>query len=221
MKLVSYLTPFLVPLIPLLQFTPALSTLAAHKLAASPPQNASPPAPKNKTAAGVLRLIGPTSIGHGCLVDGVPYTARHATDDIYNFEDLSGVAGQFEITMRHPGADVAFGMLSRRLSTNPDPNPESATYATFTPQAGEEVFWYEYDMSSPDHFFRPLRRQSRIVQVLAGHIFIKDPPQDGASGSCVFNSAGGVIGMIVKRLEASNGENVGMAVQFVVDKEVQ
>jgi hypothetical protein len=76
------------------------------------------------------------------------------------------------------------------------PVPQKA--ATVPPQKGDVVRWIEFDSyNESTDYFAPVERSATVVRVLAGHVIFDIEPESGASGSCLFNTAGEVVGLVM------------------------
>ena len=78
----------------------------------------------------------------------------------------------------------------------------------------EKVYWFEYDFRSQKNALRARRRFAHILREVAGHYILDEMPVGGSSGSCLLNSEGQVIGMIVAGWETDDGLGVGSAIKL-------
>jgi len=174
------------------------------------------------TAAGLpLALLGLPGAAHACplLVDGVGHvvTASHVawrltTDGmgqevwIPNIYLIEGAAGQIGLAMgeaHHLATDLSYLQTDLELTE---------WYARGNlPAVGDVVTWVEYDFSKPERAYQPKARSSKVLGTRLSHIFLKEVPESGASGTCVFNAAGEVVGIIAWRQRVGMDE-IGVAV---------
>jgi hypothetical protein len=72
--------------------------------------------------------------------------------------------------------------------------------------------WIEYDHESLESAYAPRLRQATLIRPLAGYLVLDSAPVKGASGSCLFNSQGEVVGIIAWGVRTGSGDAVGVAV---------
>jgi hypothetical protein len=84
------------------------------------------------------------------------------------------------------------------------------------PEAGETVWWQEYNFDSKDRAFEREVKKSRVLRVISGHIILREEVEGGASGSCVINGRGEVVGVVAfgKPLTHLAGEVAGVPAIF-------
>lgn len=74
--------------------------------------------------------------------------------------------------------------------------PHYAKLATEEPQPGERVWIVGYDWRTAKNASGKRIWKGRILRVVAGHLVTDFPADYGTSGSCVFNQAGEVLGVV-------------------------
>ena len=83
------------------------------------------------------------------------------------------------------------------------------------PAVGDEVTWVEYDFTKPDRAYRSRERSAKVLNVRLSHIMFDKVPASGASGTCLFNVEGEVVGIVSWRQVVGAGE-IGVAVGLSV-----
>jgi hypothetical protein len=83
-------------------------------------------------------------------------------------------------------------------------------HAATVPVVGDEVYWVEYARNKKKDFFESDVKKGKVLLILSGHIVIDGKPEPGASGGCLFNSAGEVVGIVTWQIQTSNGP-IGIA----------
>jgi hypothetical protein len=157
------------------------------------------PAKKEINYDGMLALVGRFSVATGCPVSATrALTSAHVTDPRwfdskaplwpFRFENALGEEGIAAPMSVRTEADL--GWLALRT-------PVSVWYsvASEKPKVGDKVFWREYEIQKEDKFFTFVERDSEIVSVVAGSFYTKRIIRQGASGGCVFNEAGEILGL--------------------------
>lgn len=147
----------------------------------------------------VLSPIGAT--GHACPCDETIYTARHVAQrkTITGYFSYPPEINYLTWQNRRGGSGYAYGSqynIFKDLATIELLDYEQKFFypkAKELPGEGERVSWVEYD---PDNYNQKIR-ESTVVFYFADYVFFKDLPTPGASGSCLFNSKGEVIGIVV------------------------
>ncbi len=188
-----------------------LATLAAPAFAGDPEVD----------TGGILRLVGRFSMGSACpvLTEGhhagvYALTNAHNTD-LRPFDDVplypyrwqnnygdSGVAFPQSVFTSH---DLSWVRLT--------PPPRMVyTIAANRPSPGDRVYWSEFNFKSRKKAMAPVYRKAKVLRTVAGHIVIDKTPNPGASGSCVLNEAGEVVGIIAFAVRVGDTSHVGLAV---------
>lgn len=154
-----------------------------------------------------LALSTASGAGHACPVNGEVITAAHVLWDettrkylgaTYTFGTSEGyaIADAF-----FPYKDLARLQISGQVRYLPSGNP----------QAGDEVFWFEYDFRTQENAFRAHRRMAIILRVVAGLVIFDQEPVSGASGTCLINARGQVVGIVSSAFETQDGKSAGAA----------
>lgn len=172
---------------------------------------------------GVLDLIGKYTAGHACPVyDGYALTAAHVIDVRwedrnfplipYRFSNEKGDYGLAQPLTVFAHADIGW------LKLLPGP-VGSYEMSERTPKEDDKVFWVEYETGKKNEAFKAKRRDAKIINVVAGHLFLDQAPISGASGGCLFNEYGEVIGIVTAGWKIGNAyePNVGEAVAVYGD----
>lgn len=176
------------------------------------------PAKPEPPAKWPIALIGKYSAAHACPVDGRIVTASH----VAYVERIEGgrmvatplnylyTAGDGEFGVAVPGP--VNQVVDLALLTLDPPYAGEYHKRGQTPQIGDEVNWVEFDFRTARQAYMPRQRTARVVNARIGHIMIEPSPVPGASGSCLFNTAGEVVGIISGGINTANGQEVGLAV---------
>lgn len=158
--------------------------------------------------AQVMSLIGRFGIGHACPVNEHIITAAHVAARVgRNHEQypMSYVyqqgtkTGLLKPSSDHPPSQhVDLGWLDVELGDVPYFNSLARDV-----YVGDKIFWFEYDKQ-----FKKKRVDSKVVEVIAGHLVTKIPFARGASGGCIFNEDNEVVGIPVWRFSIGVGVGV-------------
>lgn len=73
------------------------------------------------------------------------------------------------------------------------------------PEEGDKIFWVEFGEDADDAM-EPRVRKGKVVTYLAGYVVVDEAPNRGASGSCLFNEAGEVFGLMVWGINRGTSE---------------
>lgn len=145
-----------------------------------------------------LQLIGRGGIAQGCPVEGIIYTAAHVVQ--YEKEDgtptafLPGYAFSTDDGNRGFVVTAMVGAF-RDIAVLYVREGEVNYYKLgSTPESGDRVYWREYDFES-DVMDKALV-SADVTLILAGHVVMNDYPEQGASGGCLFNEDGEVVGVV-------------------------
>jgi len=155
-----------------------------------------------------MSLIGRYGLAHACPVDGLVVTAAHVaigtTHD--SLEIARGYVYQQGERQGHAGgyAPLASRDLAQLLIDG-DTAPLMARRAHSAPAIGDEVVWQQYNLT--DHPMRIEVKRGEITELAAGHVAFEPAPQAGASGGCLFDSTGDVVGVIVWTIGFSINES--------------
>lgn len=153
--------------------------------------------------------------GHGCAVRGDIFTAAHvmrvARQDINraSWSDSSGKFGYAQVVVRSTAKDL---VVLHNLGLGSGPEYHKLANPA---RAGDPVFWVEYDFSEAKLAFDPVFRTAVVQKRIAQHYILSETPVQGASGGCLFNAAGDVLGVMAWGLTMYNGEKIGAAVEIL------
>lgn len=176
--------------------------------------------PSEPDTSYVLRLVGRFGLGHGCPVNGVILTAGHNVQPFasaarsslqlvgFSWEDSAGNRGYARGVNVHAARDL--GVLHVTSG-----RPRYYELASQAPELGDAVSWREYDRSRTERAYFGALRWAQLVNSVAGHLVLSRPPTHGASGTCVFDSAGDVVGVVSWRDTLQSGEGVAFVVSVV------
>lgn len=157
------------------------------------------PSAPNINTDKTLQLVGRGGVAQGCPVEGVIYTAAHVvqfeTEDGeprdlvpgYAFSTVEGNQGIVRTANVNIIRDLAV-MYASHGAVNYYKLGE-------TPARGDKVYWREYDFD--DDVLAKNLVEAEVSLLLAGHVVMTDTPETGASGGCLFNEDGEVIGVVV------------------------
>ena len=154
--------------------------------------------------AQVMSLIGRWGLAHACPVDEHILTAAHVAARMgtdYGQYPMSYVyqqgakSGLLTPSQDHPPSTfVDLAWFDVNLGDVPDFNPRAKTVSI-----GEKVYWFEFDYSRKK-VLRKEKIESKVSHVIAGHLSTDRPFTRGASGGCIFNEAGEVVGIPIWRI---------------------
>jgi hypothetical protein len=159
-----------------------------------------------------MAVFGEKSMAHACPVDGVILTAKHVTNQNPNgafWSDQYGNSGVLHVWPMDTVRDLG------RFSVDTGDIPVYHKLAE-APEIGDEVYWIEYDWSSPKNAMQPKRREAKIVNRLGGYLILDEEPTPGASGSCVLSKANTVLGVLSWGQEMHNGSMITGAVDLTI-----
>lgn len=155
--------------------------------------------------------VGRGGIGHGCAVNGLTITAAHMVDRrekhnfsapprmYFRYEFEGGQVGRGFSVQHSRNADLAI------VSIDKDPPYGYATLAP-KPKIGDKVTWFEYDFRKNKNIMKKRSRKSKIIQIISGLVLLKDKASGGASGGCVFNENGHVIGLVTFTIKTEDNK---------------
>ena len=152
--------------------------------------------------AQVMSLIGRFGLAHACPVNDHIVTAAHVATIIprgsMSQYSASYVYQQGErtglITMdtsHAPSRFVDIAWMRLEQGDSPVFNKRAAGL-----QVDDAVHWYEYEYGAGQAMLRLVRRDSIVTQMIAGHLVTEESPEHGASGGCIFNESGEVVGIV-------------------------
>jgi hypothetical protein len=195
--------------------------IALFALSCITPRGPQAETPKVLSYDGVIRLVGRWSFGHACPCDNHVFTAAHLSHPHfgrpgfpvvvigYAWSDLGGRSGYMV-------SASAFGSLARDvglLKVNVGA-PSYYRHAQVEPEPGDEVSWIEYRRGSKKDFYGVEEKKAKVIRNMSGHIVLDTGPTPGASGTCLFNTANEVVGIIVWRVPVNLTEVAGVAVSL-------
>lgn len=169
---------------------------------------------KPATGSSVMILTRDGSMGHGCPIDDVIYTAYHLMKDdkAVTWSDNIGNGG----TARVLAHDVARDLSVLTISSGRPGYLEFASSVT----EDEEVSWYIYDFASRDKVFSRSIKEGKVVNAsVAGYISFSGNLTSGASGGCLFNKQGEVVGIVVWGIGYRGKTYLNMAVSLVSEED--
>jgi hypothetical protein len=179
------------------------------------------PSPQNGDA--VMQLFGRWAIGHACPCDGLILTAAHVAHPLYlrNGHKDEIISYAWSDHLGNEGyVGSAYLMLARDLGVLRilSGSPHYYRHAPEKPVSGDVVSWKEYDYRSRRHAYAPRIRTATVVRLVAGHLILDDsanpddPANPGASGTCLFNEMGQVVGIPIGHKRLFGREYVSVAV---------
>jgi hypothetical protein len=148
----------------------------------------------------VLALVGRHAIAHACPVGPQhALTAAHVTDirwyddDAplvpYRYENENGEFGLAVPLSVYTASDTGWVRLSSALSM-------WYRYADGPPEIGSRVYWVEYDVHNKKNALKAKYEDAKVINVVAGNIFVDRAPIPGSSGGCVWNENGEIVGIV-------------------------
>lgn len=193
--------------------------LAALCLSACSARSSAPVVEPELPAPAAIALVGKYGLAHACPVAGFVVTAAHVA-----YHPLMTGGGIVEVPLRYM-YETAEGQLGTADPFVPNRYVDLAILATEPaitvfypmgpmPTVGDRVAWVEYDFRKVDMAFRPRIRTARVVNRVAGHILLDAEPVPGASGSCLMNTRGEVVGIISFGHGTEEGKVFGGAVDL-------
>ncbi|HLC23986.1 MAG TPA: serine protease [Dehalococcoidia bacterium] len=160
-----------------------------------------------------LALIGRFGLAHSCPVDGLVLTAAHVAvhrDMFGNETPNSYLWEQGPINGLLTGYVPLASRDLAQLLPDSESLPPMASRADSGPSQGESVYWQQFNMVSD-----PMRQEiqrGRVTDIGPGHFAFEPEPKDGASGGCIFNETGEVLGIVVWSLGDNSLSRDGVAV---------
>ena len=144
-----------------------------------------------------MQLLGRGGIAHACPVDGVIYTAAHVVEEVldsgaeyvipgYSFSTREGNRGIVIPASINTVRDLAILYLQRGAVNYYKAGP--------APVNDAKVYWREYSWG--EEVLSKSLVESTVAYTIAGHFVLTDEPEGGASGGCLFNEDGEVIGVV-------------------------
>lgn len=165
------------------------------------------PAPNSSTPLDpehAVRIFSVYGFASACAVGNYIYTAQHVLMPFtgvpflhdamvsYAWSDESGREGRLDALGVSPYRDL--GVLVPAFGDT----PVYQKAAWVPPLEGETVRWIEYSLETEEtDFFAPVERSGTVLRQVAGHVAFDMSPAGGASGTCLYNSAGDVVGIVM------------------------
>lgn len=159
-----------------------------------------------------IRIGGQSGYGHGCPISAnEAITAKHVMwDDEYHemrpaaWSDSEGHEGRLTPEYSDKARDLA-GVSSVESFHNWLP------LATEAPKVGDEVWLIGYDFSKRGMPSRIVK--AKVTGFSSGMLITSNSPGPGASGSCITNAAGEVVGIVQGIIDAGDTKHyIGVAV---------
>jgi len=156
--------------------------------------------------------------GHACPVNGMVLTATHVmtSEDGSRFvgvawSDGFGGEGFARVLRSHNNLDITELEIVGIAGDGVHYLPSGSA------KAGEKVFWFEYDFRTRANALRAHRRFAKILRIVAQHYVLDEMPVGGASGTCLINERGEVVGLVVAAWPTDDKLGVGSAVKLPVE----
>jgi hypothetical protein len=173
---------------------------------------------KKVSLPGPYTLIDPSlaimtrdgNAGHACPVHGHIYSARHV---FWNREENKYIGATWS-SRGYDGSTLVSGFSEEKdlveLWLNDTSNvvflPRGAAV-----RAGEKVYWFEYDFRTKKNALRSRRRFANVLRIVAQQYILDGTPVAGASGSCLINENGEVVGIVTGGWQMFDKSVVGVA----------
>ncbi|UCD56791.1 MAG: trypsin-like peptidase domain-containing protein [Candidatus Hydrogenedentota bacterium] len=173
-------------------------------------------APHSQKLDSVMRLIGRSAFAHACPVDGIILSAAHVVHPRNGLNPPLPYPAFYAWSDQHQHAGYvqSLGLLPRDLGAFVllDGMPNYFHHARMEPLPGERVYWLEFDLSEKDKAFGPKQKTALVQRSVSGHLILDVPPKKGASGSCVLNDSGEVVGIVCWSVSLVARKSVGVVV---------
>jgi V8-like Glu-specific endopeptidase len=174
------------------------------------------PDSKGPDMSGVLAVIGRFSIASACPIGpNRILTAAHVADfrpfdssvPLYPYP-YSNEAGDSGVMA--PVGVKTIQDLSEYIPGEPLTHYYSV--AEKGPAKGDTVYWQQYNFENKDRAFSRVTKKSEVLRLISGHLILREEIAHGASGGCVFNGSGEVVGIVSfgKELGSGKGEVGGV-----------
>ncbi len=152
-----------------------------------------------------VRIFSAYGFASACAVGSYIYTAQHVMAPFggipflhdkmvsYTWSDEAGREGRLSPVGVSPYRDL--GILEPAFGDT----PVYQRVALVPPPIGETVHWIQYNKEDNENldFFAPVPKFGVVVRSsIAGHITFDELPSGGASGTCLFNEADEVVGIV-------------------------
>jgi hypothetical protein len=187
----------------------ALLTVGACSSCAKAPQ-----VEKFKPYDPTLAIFTAYSFGHGCPIKDMGIlTALHVVQPRLGYRlssatwsDASGQVGYADPIGPLPFADIAFLM------------PVGRAVPTYLPigkaNVGDRVYYWEFSYINRAEALRAEMKPATLLRKVGGHLIVDNPPDEGASGSCIVNASGEVVGVVVWGMVMNDGRTIGIGVEI-------
>jgi hypothetical protein len=151
---------------------------------------------------GTMRMMGRWGFAHACPVDGFILTAAHVVNPFSNTAGLTGllVGYAWEDGYGNRGYVKGAGASLDRdvgVLTLESGVPVYYRHAEEAPAIGDLLYWVEYDYERKSTVFEQKSRRGELLRIVPGHLVLDREPAKGASGGCLLNANGEVVGLIV------------------------
>ena len=171
------------------------------------------PAPEGSN----MSIMTNNGMGHACPVnkDGleVIFTAAHTLKAEQWGMFWSDQYGNVGILSKMP-IPMVRDLL--RLKMVNGPAPVFFELGT-SPEIGDKVRWTEYDWSKRSKAMWPKVKEGKVAMIVAGHIVVDRQPTPGASGACLLNEEGLVVGVMVWGMPLENEEYIAGAIDLTIE----
>lgn len=166
-----------------------------------------------------VQIINDNFLGASACPISAEYalTAKHVAEDrdsylsepkpsVGWFEDRQGNTGVIEAVDRYRGVDLALmrGDFKSWVSI-----------ATEFPKPGDTVYWVEFNFDNEKDAYAWKDREATVTVVKARHIQFRPKANPGASGSCLLNQNGELVGIVIRGISTKDGGMIGQAVGTV------
>lgn len=152
-----------------------------------------------------MSLVGRFGFAHACPVDGYIVTAAHVAE-VSRQGSMVPLSYVYEQGTRRGFLTPNWVAASRDLATfRLDIGDEPLWYhaADGHPVEGDSLYWYQFSYKNVD----VERVEGSVVKTVTGHITFRPAPVAGASGSCLFNEEGEVVGIVAWRIAEGTTES--------------
>ena len=149
-----------------------------------------------------MSLVGRYGFAHACPVDGQIVTAAHVAEAVskgstyrlYYTYVQGDKAGYLSPGWVAQSRDIAL------LSVDAGDAPAFNKTAEKAPHEGDDIYWYEFEYSRGASI---KKKEGRVIGVTGGHMAFYPPPHPGASGGCILNENGDVLGIVTWGIEGT------------------